>query len=205
MRQNTDVSIVNENEIECGSSGELQSAVYTLCRKGMMKYWNIEPDILHGQQAFISAESLLCNEARVSPPMVQWRQEHKKDRPAPSLVSLVCVVRRSAGALWRWVHFQGLAVDIVDEGKATVLHADETFMLIAGWVSFQNGNIFLIIIYSWLWSNPLISLIPSLDISPPQPKHDQTRCYCSGLSCVFGYTTPVHPRALTSSHQVWIW
>lgn len=38
MRQNIDGSIDKEKEIEYGSSGELQSAVYSLCCKGMMKY-----------------------------------------------------------------------------------------------------------------------------------------------------------------------
>lgn len=46
--------------LRVGGSGELQSAVYTFCCGGMMKYWNIELDILHGQQAFISAKSVPC-------------------------------------------------------------------------------------------------------------------------------------------------
>lgn len=185
--------------IEYGSSGESQSAVYSLCRKGMMKYWNIEPDILHGHQAFISAESVPCNEARVSPPTVRWRQLHKKDRTAPKYGGLmyckvVCCCYLQVCSL------QGLAAD---EGETTALYAVERSFH-SQQVSFQNEKN-LIIIYSWLWSNPLIILILSLDISLLQPKHHQTCSYCNGPSCIFGYTTPVHPPALTSSHQFWIW
>lgn len=58
MWQPTDVKMDQNKEIKSGGSGELRSAVYTFCCRGMMKYWNIELDILHGQQAFISAKSV---------------------------------------------------------------------------------------------------------------------------------------------------
>lgn len=60
MWQPTDVKMDQNKEIKSGGSGELQSAVYTFCCGGMMKYWNIELDILHGQQAFISTKSVPC-------------------------------------------------------------------------------------------------------------------------------------------------
>lgn len=56
--------------------------LFTLCGcGGMMKYWNIELDILHGQQAFISAKPAPYNEASIGSPVVQKRQEEENLTP----------------------------------------------------------------------------------------------------------------------------
>lgn len=166
-----------------------------------MKYWNIEPDILHGQQAFISAESVPCNEARDSPPTVRWRQEQKERKIEVHQVwwsNVLC------GSLLEASSLQGLAADFVVKVKTMSSPLLRNLCAPSKLCFVTKMETFFRIIYVWLWFNALIILISSFDISPPHP-NTTTRSYCNGLLCIFGYTTPVHPPALTSSHQVWIW
>lgn len=74
--------------------------LFTLCGcGGMMKYWNIELDILHGQQAFISAKSAPRNEASIGPPVVQKRQE--EENVTSTWWSLFMASSEQICGLWR--------------------------------------------------------------------------------------------------------
>lgn len=105
----------------------------------------------------------------------------------------------------RWVHFRFLQLTLWTDEKQLFPTLLRDLYPHNKSSSFPKWKHFFIIIYSWLWSNPLIISIPSLDISLSHPKHHQTAivmAYCASLN-ILAYTCP--PPALTLSHQVWIW
>lgn len=65
-------------------ASSVTAALFTL--SAVRAWWNIEPDILHGQQAFSAVESVLGNEARDGPPVARWRRKLER-----------------AQTEWRWV------------------------------------------------------------------------------------------------------
>lgn len=68
-----------------------------------MKYWNIELDILHGQQAFISAKSAPRNEASIAPPAVP-KDKRTEAWLQPGGLCLWPVGSESAGICGETVH-----------------------------------------------------------------------------------------------------
>lgn len=159
MWQPTDVKMDQNKEIKSGGSGELQSAVYTFCCRGMMKYWNIELDILHGQQAFISAKSVPC-----------------VTRPALVLSRGVTETGgRGVPSTW-WALFKVRCFFFFTPGccrlcalRRKQLSVDRSLPS-QRFHSFSKMTTFLIMFYSEPGSNPHNISLTSLDISFSSPK-----------------------------------